>query len=82
MAELIERDPLALVMFAAWVNLPVDKLPPEMRGHTCQATMEAWARVAAAARARLAFETACVPPPPKDLREVIERVLDKDASNG
>jgi ferric-dicitrate binding protein FerR (iron transport regulator) len=40
------RDELALTMFAAWVNCPVDKLPSEMRGHTCSATMKAWARVA------------------------------------
>lgn len=40
------RDELALEMFAAWVNCPVDKLPPEMRGHTCPATMAAWSRVA------------------------------------
>jgi hypothetical protein len=53
--ELIERtvlhrDPLALAMFAAWCNLPVDKLPEAMRAHTCPATAEAWGRVADAAR--------------------------------
>jgi hypothetical protein len=37
-------------MFAGWVNLPVDKLPPTMRGHTCAATMAAWGRVADVAR--------------------------------
>lgn len=45
----VPRTPLELVMFAAWVNVPVDKLPPEMRGHTCAATMAAWKRVAEAA---------------------------------
>jgi hypothetical protein len=48
-----ERDPLALAMFAAWVNVPVDQLPDNMRGHTCAATMEAWGRVADAALAHL-----------------------------
>ncbi|QVJ07686.1 hypothetical protein L7H23_01295 [Sphingopyxis sp. BSN-002] len=49
--SLMERDPLALAMFAAWCNLPADKLPAEMRAHTCPATAEAWGRVAAAVRA-------------------------------
>ena len=49
----LHRDPLALAMFAAWVNLPVDKLPEAMRAHTCPATAEAWQRVANAARAHL-----------------------------
>lgn len=48
--SLIARDPLALAMFAAWVNLPVDKLPEAMRAHTCPATATAWKRVAEAAR--------------------------------
>jgi hypothetical protein len=47
----VPRTPLELVMFAAWVNVPVDKLPPDMRGHTCPATMAAWKRVAEAALA-------------------------------
>lgn len=51
--SLLRRDPLALAMFAAWCNLPVDKLPEAMRAHTCPATAEAWARVAAAARLAL-----------------------------
>ena len=51
------RDKLALAMFAAWVNCPVDKIPPEMRGHTCHATMTAWARVADAARANMCDPT-------------------------
>ena len=44
------RDKMALAMFAAWVNCPVGNLPKEMKGHTCQATMEAWGRVADAAK--------------------------------
>jgi hypothetical protein len=44
------RDPLALAMFAAWVNVDANKLPENMRAHTCLATAEAWARVADAAR--------------------------------
>lgn len=48
--ERTARDPLALEMFAAWVNVSSDKLPAEMKGHTCPATMEAWSRVAQAAR--------------------------------
>ena len=47
------RDEFALELFAGWVNCSVDKLPPEMKGHTCPATMAAWARVADAARAYL-----------------------------
>ena len=47
------RDPLQLALFAAWVNLPVDKLPEAMRAHTCPATAEAWQRVADAAREAL-----------------------------
>lgn len=50
------RDPLALAMFAAWVNCDVERIPSEYRGHTCPATMEAWGRVAAAARDHLANE--------------------------
>jgi hypothetical protein len=47
------RDDLALVLLAAWVNSTPDKLPPEMRTHTCEATMKAWQRVADAARVAL-----------------------------
>jgi hypothetical protein len=46
-----ERDPLALAMFAAWVNSPPDALPEKYRGHTCDATMAAWKRVGEAAMA-------------------------------
>ena len=51
------RDEFALELFAGWVNCSVDKLPPEMKGHTCPATMVAWARVADAARAYLCDPT-------------------------
>jgi hypothetical protein len=54
--NLLSRDPLALAMFAAWVNLPVDKLPPEMNAHTCEQTALAWQRVADAARAYLSAD--------------------------
>ncbi len=40
------RDERALVAIAAWLNTTPDKLPKEMRFHTCAATKEAWARVA------------------------------------
>jgi hypothetical protein len=43
------KDHVALLLFAAWVNCPVDKLPATMRGHTCPETMKAWGRVAEAA---------------------------------
>ena len=56
MSEAIERDPIALAMFAAWCNVPADKIPAEFRGHTCQNTMEAWARVADAARKAILSE--------------------------
>ena len=50
------RDPLALAMLAAWVNVPVDKLPETMRAHTCEHTMSAWKRVGEAAVAYLEAE--------------------------
>lgn len=43
-------------MIAAWCGVTPDKLPPEMRAHTCAATAAAWGRVADAARAHLASE--------------------------
>lgn len=52
--SVMKRDPLALAMFAAWCNLPADKLPEAMRAHTCPATAEAWGRVADAARSHFA----------------------------
>lgn len=51
--EPVLRDPLALAMLAAWVNTTPDKLPKEMRAHTCVATMTAWKRVGDAAVAFL-----------------------------
>ena len=39
------RDQAAQVAIAAWLNTTPDKLPKEMRLHTCAATKEAWARV-------------------------------------
>lgn len=54
----LERDPLALAMFAAWCNLPVDKLPATMRAHTCPATAEAWGRVADAVQNHFAAREA------------------------
>jgi len=41
------RDPLALKAFAAWINCDVEDIPEENKTHTCEATMIAWARVAA-----------------------------------
>ena len=46
----VMRDPLCLAMFAAWVNVRPDQLPKDMRAFTCKATMDAWQRVADAAR--------------------------------
>lgn len=40
------RDQLGLVAIAAWMNCRVDQLPKEARLHTCQATKNAWTRVA------------------------------------
>lgn len=45
----LERDPLALAMFAAWVGVEPDKVPREYRAHTCKHTREAWRRVGEAA---------------------------------
>jgi len=41
-----ERPPLEMIAFAAWVNVEPDKVPPEFRASTCEATMKAWKRVA------------------------------------
>ena len=60
-----ERDPLALAMFAAWVNVPVDKLPESMKGHTCAATMAAWKRVGEAAVAYVRAKPSDTPTPDK-----------------
>lgn len=43
------RDPLALAMFAAWMNVRPDQVPPEYLGHTNPHTMAAWKRVGEAA---------------------------------
>lgn len=43
-------DPLAVVMFAAWVGVEPDKLPEAMRYNPNQWSADAWARVASAAR--------------------------------
>ena len=51
-------DDLALALIAGWVNCPVEKMPKEMRAHTCEATAIAWGRVADAARSHLATEHA------------------------
>ena len=51
-------DDLALALIAGWVNCPVEKMPKEMRAHTCEATAIAWGRVADAARSHLASEHA------------------------
>lgn len=56
--EKVLRDPLALAMLGAWLNCPPDKLPAEMRAHTCEATMTAWERVGEAALAYHANNTA------------------------
>lgn len=44
----MNRTPLELVAFAAWINCPPDRIPAEYRQHTCEATMIAWRRVVAA----------------------------------
>lgn len=43
------RDPLALAMLAAWLNVTPEQLPDVCRAHTCEATMLAWKRVGEAA---------------------------------
>lgn len=49
-SEANPREGLALVMIAAWLNVPVDKLPKELRLHTCEHSKKAWLRVADSAR--------------------------------
>jgi len=46
-----ERTPVELVAFAAWVNLPPEKVPSSMAIHTCPETAVAWKRVAEAVAA-------------------------------
>lgn len=46
-----ERPRLEMIAFAAWVNIDVDKIPPEFRAPTCEHTMKAWKRVADAIEA-------------------------------
>ena len=55
------RDPLALAMIAAWLNVRPEQVPTEWRVHTCEQSMRAWQRVADAAREFLATE-ASLPP--------------------
>ena len=50
------RDELALVMIAAWCGTTPEKLPPEMRAHTCEHTARSWTRVAEAARKHILKE--------------------------
>jgi hypothetical protein len=64
----VERDALALAMFAAWLNVRVDQIPPENRVHTCKATQDAWQRVADAALSTLARD-------PQGLVEALRRLL-------
>lgn len=45
----MERDPLAMAMLAAWLNVTPEQLPERFKAHTCEATMKAWARVGVAA---------------------------------
>ena len=45
------RNELALAAIAAWVNCAPERLPKEMRAHTCPATKAAWARVGEAVNA-------------------------------
>lgn len=50
MTQDLTRDPLALAMFAAWLNVQPDQIPPENLAHTNPHTMAAWKRVGEAAR--------------------------------
>lgn len=50
------RAELAKVALAAWVNCPVEKLPPSWHGHTCQATKDTWERVGIAVARHLGAE--------------------------
>lgn len=52
-SDMPERDPLAMAMIAAWLNVTVEQLPAAYRVHTCEASMAAWQRVAEAARQHL-----------------------------
>lgn len=51
-AEIVEISDLALIAFAAWVNLPVDKLPDFIAWKPVE-TAKAWERVAEAIKMML-----------------------------
>lgn len=44
-----DRDSLELAMWAAWLGVNIDQIPPGMKAHTCADTLARWARVGRAA---------------------------------
>lgn len=48
-----QRDGMARIALAAWINVRPDQLPKESQAHTCPITMEAWGRVASSIEAAL-----------------------------
>lgn len=52
-AAMPHRDALAIEMFAAWVNVPPSQLPGTCKQYDNPATMDAWGRVAEAAKRHL-----------------------------
>ena len=54
----MKRDPLAMAMLAGWLNVSVEQVPERYQVYTCDASMEAWKRVADAARKFLDEEKA------------------------
>ena len=56
--NLEQRDELAMKMLAAWLGVPVDKVPGEWGVFNDPASMAAWKRVAQAAREHIANEGA------------------------
>lgn len=73
--EPVMRDDLELALIAAWMNVRVEQLPAKMRAHTCQATKDAWGRVAAAARDHIAKNRQSSTEEVERLREAITRAL-------
>lgn len=47
--EPVLRDPLAIAMLAAWLNVRPDQVPAAFKAFTCEHTMKAWKRVGEAA---------------------------------
>lgn len=55
-----DRTPIELAMFAAWLGVTPEQIPPQYKGHTCPDTMARWRRVGEAARKQAIEEAAAL----------------------